>query len=280
MSLPSVYDYLDHRRFLADWFRAKKKANSRYSYRLFAQKAGQRSPSLLHHIIEGKRNLTAATTEAFIGAIGFHSAEARFFRLLVELDQGKTADERNAVWEQISSTRRFRQARKIEGASFEFLSTWYLPAIHELAQRPDFVDDPDWIAATLRPRITTAQARAAVEQLLTLGLFVRDDDGVLMQAEASVVTPPEVTHLAVENYHRGMLQRATDAIEAFEPQERHLIAITVAAPEHLVARMKDEANSFLERMMNLCDASTDDADRVYQLNLQLFPLSSSREEES
>ncbi len=157
MSLPSVYDYLDHRRFLADWFRAKKKANPRYSYRLFATKAGQRSPSLLHHIIEGDRNLTAATTDAFIGAMGLAQGEARFFRLLVELDQAKTAEERNAIWEQISSTRRFRQARQIEGAAFEFLSTWFLPAIHELAQRPDFVEDADWIAATLRPRISAAR---------------------------------------------------------------------------------------------------------------------------
>ena len=44
-----------------------------------------------------------------------------------------------------------------------------------------------------------------------------DEHGLLVPAEASVITPPEVTHLAVENYHRGMLARATDAIRDFPP---------------------------------------------------------------
>jgi uncharacterized protein (TIGR02147 family) len=280
VSTPSIYDYLDHRRFLAEWFRAKKRENPRYSYRLFARKAGQRSPSLLHHIIEGERNLTSATTESFIEAIGLTGPDAQFFRLLVDLDQAKTSEERNLVWEKIASTRRFREARRIEGASFEYLSNWYVPAIRELAQRPDFVADADWIAQTLRPKIPAKKAKAALDLLKTLGMLIEDADGLLIPAEASVVTPPEVVHLAVENYHRGMLERAADSINGFPAAERHLIAITVAAPEALVPRMKEEANAFLERMMNLCDDSSADADRVYQLNLQLFPLSSSREDDS
>ena len=281
MPLPSVYDFLDYRRFLADWFRGKKHDNPRYSYRLFAQKAGQRSPSLLLHVIEGQRNLTAATTDAFIAAMALSAADARFFRLLVALDQAATNEERNAVWEQIAATKRFRDARTIEGAAFDYLSNWYLPAIRELAQRPDFVDDPDWIAATLRPRITPKEAKEALERLQTLGLLVQDADGLWSPADASVVTPPEVAHLAVENYHRGMLARAADAIRDFPPDQRHLIAITVAAPESLVPRLKEEANGFLERMMNLCDdAGGADVDRVYQFNLQLFPLSAGREDDT
>ena len=184
------------------------------------------------------------------------------------------------MWDRIASTRRFREARRIEGASFDYLSIWYVPAIRELAQRPDFVADADWIANTLRPRIKVKEARDALDRLTTLGMLVEDDDGLLVPAEASIVTPPEVTHLAVNNYHRGMLARAVDAIDGFEPDERHLIAITVAAPEALVPRMKDEANAFLERMMSLCDDASADVDRVYQLNLQLFPLSSRREDDS
>jgi len=280
VSLPTPYDYLDYRRFLAEWFKAKKKANPRYSYRLFARQANQRSPSLLHHIIEGKRNLTAATTEAFVGAMKLRAGEARFFQLLVELDQAKTPEQRNEVWESIASTRRFRDARQVEGASFAYLSTWYLPAIRELVQRPDFVDDPDWIAQTLRPRISAKEATEALATLTDLGMLVRDEHGLLTLAEDTVVTPPEVvSKLAVRNYHVGMLARAAESIDTFEPEERHLVAITVAAPEALMARMKDEANAFLERMMNLCDDAGDDADRVYQMNVQLFPLTDRRDDE-
>lgn len=275
--LPTVFDHLDFRAFLAEWFAAKKASNPRFSHRMFARLAGQRSPSLLHHVMEGTRNLTPATTESFARAMKLGAGEAEFFGLLVALGQAETDTERNEAWERIAATRRFREARRIEGAGFEYLSSWYYPAIRELAHRGDFVDDPDWIARTLRPRITPARARRALEAMLGLGLLVRADDGRVRPADASVVTPHEVEGLAVHNYHHGMLERAREAIDAFDPTERHFGAVTVAVPDALVPRLKQEIAAFQERLLNLCDTAAEPKDRVYQLNLQLFPLSESRE---
>lgn len=272
---PVVFDYLDYRRFLADWFKARKAANPRYSYRAFARRAGQKSPSLLHHVIEGKRNLTSATSDAFCRAMELKSGETDFFSYLVQLDQAKTDAERNQAWELIAATRRFREARRIEGDGFAYLSHWFYPAIRELAHRPDFRPEPEWIAATVRPRISPAKARRALEALLAMRLLVEDADGSVHPAEASVVTPHEVLGLAVHNYHKGMLDRAREAITGFDPEERHLGGVTVAVPESLVGRLKEEVAAFQERILDLCDRAEDPSDRVYQLNLQLFPLSAS-----
>ncbi|MEZ4239620.1 MAG: TIGR02147 family protein [Myxococcota bacterium] len=274
-ALPTVYEYLDFRAYLGDWFSAKKAANPRFSHRAFARRAGQKSPSLLHHVIEGRRNLTPATTEAFAAALQLATAEADFFGLLVALGQAATDAERNAAWERIAATRRFREARRIEGDGFEYLSRWYYPAIRELAARPDFREDPEWIAQAVRPKITAARARRAVEVIVALGLWVRGDDGRLRRSDASVVTPHEVVGLAVHNYHHGMIERAREAIDAFDPEERHLGAVTVAVPEALVPELKRQVAAFQERILDLCDAAPD-SDRVYQLNIQLFPLSEPR----
>ncbi|MFK7928578.1 MAG: DUF4423 domain-containing protein, partial [Myxococcota bacterium] len=145
--------------------------------------------------------------------------------------------------------------------------------------RSDFRPDPAWVGEQLRPRISAADAKKALDTLVQLGLLVQADE-TLVPAEASVVTPTEVTGLAVQNYHRGMLGRASESIERFSGDERHLLAITVSVPDALMPTIKAEANAFMERMMHLCDSSTDDADRVMQMNLQLFPLSGRREESS
>lgn len=274
---PTVYDHLDFRVFLAAWFAAKKATNPRFSHRVFARQAGQKSPSLLHHVIEGKRNLTPATTESFATAMRLSTPDAAFFGLLVELGQAETDSDRNEAWERIAATRRFREARKIEGDGFEYLSRWYYPAIRELAHRPDFRDDPEWIARTLKPEISPARARRAVDALLGMGLLVRAPDGRLHPSEASVVTPHEVAGLAVHNYHHGMLERAREAIDGFSPEERHLGGVTVAVPASLVPRLKQEVAAFQERILHLCDTAPELRDRVYQLNLQLFPLSEPRE---
>ncbi|MEM6925856.1 MAG: TIGR02147 family protein [Myxococcota bacterium] len=277
MTLPSPYDYLDYRRFLADWFRAKKRDNPRFSHRLFARLCGLKNPSLLHHVIERRRNLTEPTIAAFAQGMGLRKGEAAFFGQLVALDQARHPDARNRAWDQISATRRFREARRIEADAFEYLSSWALPAIRELANRSDFRSDPAWVAAQMRPRIPVAEARKALDVLTRLGLLEEVDEA-LVPTDASVATAPEVSRLAVANYYEGVLTRAAEAIERFAADERHLISITVGVPETLVPLLKEEANRFLERMMHLCDASAEDPARVMQMNLQLFPLTASREE--
>lgn len=275
--LPLVFEYLDHRAFLNDWFAAKKSANSKFSHRMFARLAGQKSPSLLHHVMRGDRNLTPSTTVAFSRAMKLPAAEAEFFALLVRLGQAPTDEERNQAWDRIAATRRFREARMVEGASVEYLSHWYYPAIRELAYRPDFRDDPTWIGGALRPQVSAAKAARAVQTLLDLRLLERTEEGSLRAADATVVTPHEVAGLAAHNYHQGMLTRASEAIDAFDPEERQLGGLTVAVPQSLVPRLKQELAAFQERFLHLCDTETDPADRVYQLNIQLFPLSEPRE---
>lgn len=275
--LPSPYDYLDYRRFLSDWFEAKKRANPKFSHRLFARLCGIKNPSLLHHVIERRRNLTERTLSAFVKGMGLRSGEGSFFGWLVKLDQAKHDDARNRAWEQISATRRFREARRIEHDAFEYLSSWALPAIRELAHRSDFRDDPSWIATQLQPSISVAEARKALDVLERLALL-EEEDGVLTPTDASVTTAPEVSRLAVANYYQGVVERAAEAIERFPGRERHLISITVGVPAALMPTLKAEANAFLERMMHLCDASVEDPDRVMQMNLQLFPLTLPRQE--
>ncbi len=275
--LPNIFEYLDFRRFLEDWFQAKKALNPKFSYRMFARLAGQKSPSLLHHVVRGERNLTPATTRAFSQAMKLTAPEAGFFEVLVRLGQASADPERKEAWEQIAATKRFREARTLEGAGFEYVSRWYYPAIRELALRPDFKDDPAWIAETLRPRISRREATRALQTLFTLGLLARDDDGRVAHAEATVVTPHEFRSLAAYSYHHGMLERAREAIEEVAAEERQFGGLTVAIGAHLVPRLKDEITRFYERILNLCDEDPGPADRVYQVNLQLFPLSEPRE---
>jgi len=271
MSLPDLFSYLDYRAYLRDWFTARKAANPRFSHRAFVRRTGQRSPSLLADVIGRRRNLTPALIESFCVAMKLEVDEGRFFALLVALDQSQEPDERNRIWEKIAASRRFQDARRVEGESFRYVSRWYYPAIRELARRPDFVADPAWIAQTLSPRITIAQARGALAALVGLGMLT-EVDGQMQQTEGAVVTPREVAGLAVHNYHQGMLERAMAGIRGFKAAERHYTGVTVCVPESMIPQLKQELNAFAERLLEICD-SAPTGERVLQINLNLFPLS-------
>jgi len=269
---PDIFETIDYRGWLRAWFDAQKAADHRYSHRVFARRAGIRSPSLLNEVIKGNRNLSQRTTEGFIRALGLNQEEASFFEALVQLDQAETVAAKNDAWERVSASRRFRQARPLDGEMVRYLSNWYIPATRELAHRGDFRDDPRWLARQLVPAITQAQARDALGTLKALGMLSPDADGVLRPVDVSVVTPHEVAGLAAHNYHRGMIARAGDSLEGVGPEERHLCAVTVGIPEALIPRLKEELNAFQERLLDLCDAQAASTERVYQVNLQLFPL--------
>jgi uncharacterized protein (TIGR02147 family) len=173
----------------------------------------------------------------------------------------------------VRAAKRFRGARRLDGEAVEYLSCWYYAAVRELATCALFQPDPEWIATALRPRITPAQARKAVELLLSLGMFERRPDGGINVTTVSVATPHEVAALAAYEYHRNMLARAVEALSTSAPVERHYCGVTVAIPASLVPMLKKELDAVQERLLDLCDSATAARERVYQINLQLVPLS-------
>jgi uncharacterized protein (TIGR02147 family) len=191
------------------------------------------------------------------------------------MNQAQTLAERNRAFERVAANRRFRAAKKLDGPLFEYLTQWYYPAVRELAARPDFVEDPAWVAAQIMPPISVALARAALKTLQNLGLLVRNDDGRLVRGEASLTTGHEVRSVVIPAYHMQMIERAGAAVGTVPPDERDVSALTVCIKESSLPDLKAKIRRFREEMLDRCDRE-EDPERVYQLCIQLFPLSTSK----
>ena len=270
----NVFEFLDFRAFLRAYYTAEKERRPAFSHRFFSRQAGLRSPNFLKLVMDGERNLGPDTVPKFAHALGLTGEAASFFADLVTFTQADSVADKNRAFERISASRRFRSARRIEGDLFKYLSQWYYPAIRELAARPDFQDNPKWIASQLRPKIAQSDAASALNLLLSLGLLVRDaDSGRILRGEPTITTEHQtVRSLAVTNFHRQMLERASASIEDIPPTERDLAALTVCVGASTAALVKERIHKFREEITQLCDADPKGA-IVYQLNIQWFPLS-------
>lgn len=270
--VPSVYSYTDYRAFLREHFAASKATKSFWSHRYFARKAGLSSSNFLKLVMDGKRNLGTQAVGQFAKALLLGEQEAAFFADLVTLSQADTVAERNRAFERVASNRRFRSARRLEGPLFEYLTHWYYPVVRELAARSDFAADPKWIREHMRPTITLGQARAALATLQKLGLVVHDEaTGRLVRGEPTLTTGHEVRSVAVRAYHRQMIEQAGLALEDVPPDERDISALTVCVRASTIGELKQRVHRFREEMLDLCDRE-ESPERVYQLNIQLFPL--------
>lgn len=269
---PNLFDYVDYRTYLGDYYRAAKAHRSGFSYRYLSRRAGFSSPNFVKLVIDGKRNLGPESIERLAEALRLNAEEQLFFANLVAFGQATTVAQKNRHFERIAATRRFREARRLEGDLFDYVSRWYHPVIRELAARRDFSDEPAWVGAEVEPPITARQAGTAIELLTRLGFLVRGEGGELEPAEPTVTSGHEVPDFGVTSFHRQMLERASDSLERTPSELRDISSTTVCVSKKTIPELKRRLREFREELMEVCDQDPD-PEVVYQLNMQLFPAS-------
>ncbi|MFN7142750.1 MAG: TIGR02147 family protein [Myxococcota bacterium] len=266
-----IYDYTDYRKYLKDWFEERQ---GRPSVRGFAKKV-ECSPSLLSSVMGGTRDLAAPLAEKVCAAMGLDAEEKTYFLDLVAMEQAETRAQRREAVDRVMAVRRFRSAPRIVDAMYLIFSRWYYPAIHELARCTDFREDPAWIARTLVPAITEAEAAEALEVLVAADFLVRGEDGRLRAANTTLATEHEVGRVAAPALvalNRWVFERAPDALEAFPADERHFGTLALALSASAVPELKKVITRFEEEVFSRFGA-LQDADRVYQVAVQCFPIS-------
>jgi uncharacterized protein (TIGR02147 family) len=270
-----VFEYLDYRAFLGDFYNQRKRLGRGFSFRAFSRRAGLKSPNYLKLVIDGGRNLSPQMAERFAEACGLAGDAVRYFVDLVAFNQAGTSAEREKQYAKLTGFRRYRQAHKLDVAHAAYYSAWYMPAIRELCASADFRGDPEWIARQMVPPITRAEANRALETLLELGLLSRGADGRFAQTESLVSTGAETRGLHIASYHRGMMERAMASIDLVPALERDISSLTLCLSPGGLHLLKERVQRFRRELLEL-SAREQDPEQVVQLNFQLFPLTRGR----
>jgi uncharacterized protein (TIGR02147 family) len=270
-TMKSIFEYIDYRRYLKDYYDFQKKTKKYFSYRFFAQKAGINSPILLKMVFDGKRNLSRKTLEKFIAGLNLKEKEAIYFRNLVLFNQAKSALEKQEHYRVLRSMAQQVPQHIMEDDHFEYFDTWYFSAIREGICQYDYRDDWEKIASCVQPPITPAQVKEAVAWLLKHGFIKKLKNCHYEQVNRAVSTRSEVRSLVVRNFNRKMIQLAERSLDAFPINERYATGITVGLTREAYDILAAEIEAFRDRVVNIVDA-LETSDRVYQVNIQLFPL--------
>lgn len=78
--------------------------------------------------------------------------------------------------------------------------------------------------------------------------------------------------MAVRSFNREMLRKAGSAIDEIPVEERHIYGVTIGVSKECYDVVAVEMAAFRDRVISIVN-SDNNSDRVYQLHLQLFPLS-------
>ncbi len=269
-----VFTYLDYRRFLRDYYQAKKAEGRGFSYRAFSRRAGLRSPNHLKRVIDGDRSLSEQSTSQYATALGLNGEPADYFSALVRFNQSLSRRDRERAYQEMLSFRGYRRAQHIDARFAEYHAHWYVPVVRELAVADEFRADPAWVARRLRPAIRESEAAQALAILTQLGMLVDDGSGRVRQAEPVVSTGPQTTHLHIARYHRAMLGRASEAIDAIGADERYLSQLTFAVGPRGFEAVRERVQRFRSELIAVLQEAEgrEPATEVLQLGIQLFPV--------
>jgi|JI10StandDraft_1071094.scaffolds.fasta_scaffold186065_2 uncharacterized protein (TIGR02147 family) len=267
-----ILSYESYRDLLKDFYEEKKQSNPSYSYRIFSKKAGLNSDNYLKMVMDGQRNITQKNVLKFAKGLNLNEWEARYFENLVFYNQAKDEDDRIFYYKNMELARSHSTRGLLSKDQYEVLSNWHPLAIKELGLLPDFNLNSRWIASKLDHKITPQEAKDAVDLLERLNLIrVDPKSGKIHGTDQSLETPEVDTSSAIGNFHKTILNLASEAIDHQKIDERCLSSLVVAV------RKKDLPEAFkkIHKFRNEMDSffvKGKPYDSVYQLAIQLFRI--------
>jgi uncharacterized protein (TIGR02147 family) len=276
--MPNLSRYIDYRLFLRDYYQERRKKEPGFSFQDFSRFAGIKSKGFLHNVIAGKRTLNCVHTAGLCKAMRFGAFEARFFTLLVNFNQAHDHASRAELFEKLSTIkRRGKQAwpcQIVRNDQFEYYSQFHHSVVRSLIGIHGFGGDFKKLASQVYPRISPRKARLSVDLLIRLGL-VKKEKNRWVVCDRLISTPPEVQSLAIVNHHKQSLALAQKALTDLPRDLRNISSATLGISNETYLELCREVEALRFRLLERAGADTH-ADRVYQFNFQLFPVSRQR----
>jgi uncharacterized protein (TIGR02147 family) len=127
------------------------------------------------------------------------------------------------------------------------------------------------LSQKLSPQITKEQAKRSVQLLERLGFIARGKGGVYYMTESRIRAGEEVSQAARCRYHSEYTELAKQSIKEYSPDTHEVLSLTLGISERTLEIIKKETKQFKERIIELANGEKR-ADRVYQYQLILFPL--------
>jgi uncharacterized protein (TIGR02147 family) len=242
--------------------------NSHYSRRAFSKKLGI-SAGAISELFNGQRNVSAKLAERIADRLELDPQERS--ELLGPFHGNKRHSNRQ---DPSSYTTGGLSYLQLSADQFQVIADWYHFAFLTLMRTKDFRTDVLWIAARLG--LTPALVQGAIDRLKRVGL-VQETNGVLNRAKASHRTSDDIVNLSVRRAHFQYLDKAREALESLSVHERDFTSLILTLSPEDLPKAKEMIRKFQDELSRSLE--TDTQSEVFQLCIQLFPLTRSLKEQ-
>lgn len=268
--MKNILDYTEYHLFLSDFYVWRKSLDTRFSYRFICAKIGVKSTGHLALILQGKARISPNLVDKFARLCRLQKRERQYFEYMVLYNQAKSHQDKQYYFGKMTGFAG-SAVHQVHAEQYEFYSRWYHSVVWVVLEAISFKDEYAMLGQLLKPSVGAADVQKSVDLLIRLGLVKRDEQGYCRPVCSIVDSGYKAPSVAVNSYIVSMLDMAKEAVDRFEREERTLSWATVSVSEKGYREILEEARQFRRKAMMI--AESDHARRVYQINLQMFPVS-------
>jgi uncharacterized protein (TIGR02147 family) len=274
--MKSIFTYSDYRGYIKDAIEEKRQKNPQYSFRCAANRMGVSSGSLAR-VLNGTRHAGSELMLKLIGYLGLKKREAEYFSLIVGFESIKDENKRRESYQKILKMRTARN-KLIPQEQYRFFEKWYHVALFELLRTGTFSGDNAALGAMLIPPISESKTRKAIELLKQLGYIQESNDGVTQATHPFLTTGDAWESVAIHAFQLAMSNLGTQSLDRIPKEERDISTLTMALSKEAFDKVRDVVKK--ARMeISAIERNCTFPERVYQINMQCFPLSTKKTKE-
>ena len=270
-----IFEYLDYREFLRDYYQSKKAANPAFSLRAFSDKIGFKAKDFISRVMQGDKNLSTQSIQKIVTGLKFGKREASFFEDLVWFNQAETMDEKNSWFQKMHNE--LKIVRFTEGQhqlafyQYQVYSHWRHLVVRSLIGMYGFHGDFTSLAKSVHPTITIEEAKESVELLEKCNLVKKNEDGSYELVNKDITTGDRTSKIALRGFHQHCLALGAESIDRDPPTMRNISGLTLGISQAGYEKIVERMSAFRKEIAQIANEDKD-ADKVYQMQLLLFPI--------
>ncbi len=281
MEAPIVGEYLDFRKYLADYYSYRREISKKdlrpYNYAVFSAAANIKSPNYLKLIIEGRRNLSDEMVSKFAKAMGLPKDQTEEFRMLVSFGQASDPAERNMHLKALNEKRVDSKLKsgEIDQKTWEKIPSWISWILYTLIDQKDVKFDAESLRKTLREKASVDEIQAALDSLLQSGEIVKDEQtGEVKRARTLMESAEDVPVALVRKLQAELMYLGLESLFRDAATEREFGSATLALTKQEFEELRFQLRKLRKEAQKNIGVKrlTTKGERIYQLNLQLFPV--------
>ena len=256
-------------------FYEERKRSSLFSWREFSKLAGFTSPNYIQLVCEGKSRLSKTGVEKVATAMELAGSDRDYFLAMERFGDAKSDSKKIQAFNEMQNIAKENRLRVVDGEAFKYFESWVNPVMRELAPIMPGAK-PLELARNCYPVVSATEVRQSLDFMVHANFLKKVGEDTYVQTEKVVTGSSAAIPLALRSMNRQMSKFATEAIDDIPPEKRHTAGVTLGMSNATYKWLVQKLESLRQQVVAMA-AKEKDYDKVYRLNLQLFPLTKGKE---